>query len=159
MSYPISLSLSSLSVPPSFTVSLCLFRYTHPSLSSYPFFNLLCCSSFPPRLFFSLASSRWCTQTSLTRCVSSLCFSLSIILSAVNILYHTSSLILSCLLLLTLPPFSLLPFFFHLQLTSASLTPIVSLFSMLPSPPLHIIIGSVLFYHSSPLRFSISLLG
>lgn len=35
------------------------------------------------RLFFPLlSSSRWCTQTSLSQCVSALCFSLSIILSA-----------------------------------------------------------------------------
>ena len=50
----------------------------------------------------------------------------------------------------SLPPLSLLPssLSFILRLTSANLTPIFSLFTVPPSPPLHFIIGSVLFQHS-----------
>lgn len=58
--------------------------------------------------------------------------------------------------------FSSLFLLFHPPIFSShllSLTPIFSLFSLLPSPPLHFIIWSVLFYHSFLLRPSISLSG
>lgn len=85
-----------------------------------------------------------------SQCVSPLRFSVlhhsPSLRCSVNILHHTSSLRLSPFFSPFFPPF----FSPYRQLTSARLTPILSLFSMRPSPLLHFIIGSVLFYHPPP---------